>query len=379
MIYLDHNATTPLLPEALERMRPFLGAPANASSVHRAGQRARAAVDEARDEVARALGCEARELVFTSGGTEADNLALRALVRPGEGRRLVVTAVEHPAVRETARALGRAGAGLVELSVDAQGGLSWDEVERAIVPGTALVSAMWANNETGVLFPVERLGLLCRERGVPFHVDAVQALGKVPIDLQRWPVDLLSVTAHKIGGPQGAGALFVRGGRTLGPLQTGGHQERGRRAGTENVAAIVGFGEAATRAEAGREAFAARAAVDGARLRARILRDIEGVRVTADGAPRLSTTLHLCVRDVEGEALLMALDLAGICASAGSACSSGSLEPSHVLVAMGLEPAWARGALRLSWGPSTTTAELDEAAAALAAIVPRLRASTRRG
>ena len=377
MIYLDHNASTPLAPAAFERMLPLLrGGPGNPSSVHRAGQRARQALDDAREALALGLGCEPKELLFTSGGTEADNLALRGTVRPGA--RLVVTSVEHPAVLDTARALARDGTEVVELPVDERGALDWEAASRAIVPGCALVSAMWANNETGVVFPLERLGQLCRERGVPLHVDAVQAFGKVAIDLSRLPIDLLSVSAHKLGGPPGVGALFVRRGRALDPMQTGGLQERGRRGGTENVAGIAGFAAAAELALAQLEETNAHVSRLEARLRERLLATIPDVRVTAEGAPKLPHTLSLCFRGVEGEALLMALDLAGVAASSGSACASGSLEPSHVLAAMDVAPEWSRGALRLSFGPENTVEEIDEVARLLPPLVASLRAHARR-
>jgi cysteine desulfurase len=351
-------------------MLPLL-ASANPSSTHRFGQQARAAVDDAREELAGILGCEPKELVFTSGGTEADNLAIFGGV--AAGGRLVTTRVEHPAVREAARRLASRGVEVVELPVDRHGRLDLAAADAAIVPGTTLVSAMWVNNETGVLFDVERLGLLCHERGVHFHVDAVQALGRVPVDLAVLPADLVSFSAHKVGGPQGVGALFVRRGAKLAPVASGGLQERGRRPGTENVAGIVGFAAAATEAEASRPSFVARAVALSRRLRDR-LASLPDVHFTADTAPRVASTVHLCFAGVSSEALLMGLDLAGICASAGSACASGSLEPSHVLRAMGLPDAIARGALRLSFGPETNEADIDRAADELLRLVPRLRA-----
>ncbi len=371
MIDLDQNATTPLRPEALGAMLPWLRAGANPSSLHLAGQRARAAVDDAREQVAVALGCAAKELVFTSSGTESDNLALRGMLE--RGGRLVTTSVEHAAVRQTARALESRGIEAVFLGVNARGELDWDAVEREVRPGTTLVSAMWVNNETGVVFPIERLGLLCRERGVPLHVDAVQAFGKLPIDLSVLPVDFLTVSAHKVGGPQGAGALFVRRGRSIEAMQTGGLQERGRRGGTENVAGTVGFGVAAERAEAEREALLERLRLLEAKLREGILSRLSNVRVTGEGAERLPTTLHLCVKGASSEALLMALDQVGVAASSGSACSSGSLEQSAVLRAMGVAPEWARGALRLSMGWSTSEAEVAHAVDLVVAAIRRVR------
>jgi cysteine desulfurase len=370
VIHLDHNAGSPLRPSALERMLPHLTG-SNASSTHRLGQRARTVIDDAREELAVVLSCEPKELVFTSGGTEADNLALFGSVGPAG--RLVTTSVEHPAVREAARRLARSGVEVVELPVGSDGALDWAAAERAIVPGTALVSAMWVNNETGVLFDVERLGLFCRERGVRFHVDAVQALGRVPVDVAILPADLISFSAHKVGGPQGVGALFVRRGVKLDAVAAGGLQERGRRPGTENVAGIVGFAAAAGEAEATRPAFVARAESLGARLRER-LSSLPGLHFTAGASAHVASTVHLCVEGAASEALLMGLDLAGICASAGSACASGSLEPSHVLRAMGVRDDLARGALRLSFGPETNETEIDRVAEELQRLVPRLRA-----
>ena len=367
MIYFDHNATTPLAPEVLERMLPFLqDSYGNASSIHAAGQRARHAVDDAREQVCAALQCLPKEIVFTSGGTEANNLALRGAyaARPPNRHRIVTTSVEHPSVLDTVRALDPEA---VLLRVDSAGRLDWNEVESALTPETALVSVMWANNETGVLFPAERIGLLCRERGIPFHVDAVQVAGKLPIDLSRLPADLLSLSAHKFGGPQGAGALFIRRRFPFRPLQTGGAQELGRRGGTENVAAIVGLGAALELAPHD-DLAPLRDALERA-----ILASVSETRVIGGETERLGSTTSLCFRHVDGEGLLMALDLAGICASSGSACSSGSLEPSHVLRAMGITPEWARGAVRFSLGPTNTTAEVEVVAQAVARAVYTLR------
>lgn len=375
LTYLDHNATTPLDQAVLETiLRVLRDEPANASSVHRAGQRARAELDEAREKIAHTLSASPRDLTFTGGGTEADNLALRGLWtarRPGRDR-IVVSAVEHPAVLETARALQRDGAQVVELPVDGEGELRWEAVEEAIDERTAFVSVMWANNETGVVHPIERLGLLCRQRGVTLHVDAVQAYGRLPIDVSRDPVDLLSLSAHKLHGPKGAGALWVRSGTRVSAAITGGHQERGRRGGTENVAAVAGFGVAATLASQRLEEDAAciRALRD--RLEQALL-PIEGTRIVGRTQPRLPNTVTALFADVEGEALLMGLDLEGVCVSSGSACTSGSLEPSHVLRAMGVEERWARGAVRFSLGRGNTAEEIDRTAALVAQLVPRLR------
>jgi cysteine desulfurase len=370
MIYLDHNATAPLDPRVLEAMLPWLReAHGNPSSVHSAGQRARAAVDEARERVAAALGAAPREIVFTSGGTEADNLALRGVHRARPGR-VVVSAVEHLAVLETARGLGTQA---FEIAVNSDGALDWDGLEAAVGEGTSVVSVQWANNETGVLFPVERIGALCRARGVPFHVDAVQAAGRVPLALGARPIDLASVSGHKVHGPKGVGALYVRKGTPLASVLTGGHQERGRRAGTENVAGIVGFGVALELAAA--ELAEGQRCQEGLRdrLQAR-LAALAGAVVIGGERARLANTLSIGFAGVEAEALLMGLDLEGICASAGSACTSGSLEISHVLKAMRVPEPVARGAVRFSLGRGTTEAEIDR----VAEVVPRLVAALRR-
>jgi cysteine desulfurase len=380
VIYVDHNATTPLAPEVLDRMLPFLREEfGNASSIHAAGQRARHAVDDAREQVAALIHSAPKELVFTSGGTEANNLAIRGVfaARQDVRKRIVTTVVEHPAVLDTVRSLGSAGAEVVELPVSSEGQLSWEAIEQAVTPETALVSVMWANNETGVLFPVERIGALCRERGVPFHVDAVQVAGKRPIDLSRVPVDLLSLSAHKLSGPKGIGALYIRKGTPHRAVQTGGHQERGRRGGTENVAAIAGLGVAAGLAAEALARGPSPATTLRDELERRLLAEVADVRIVGRGAERVGNTLMACFCDVEGEALLMALDLAGICVSSGSACTAGSLEPSHVIQAMGFAPAWARGAVRFSFGRGNTEDEVAQVAAAVAAAVQTLRSSRR--
>lgn len=376
MIYLDHNATTPLDPLAFEVLADALQhVPANASSVHRAGQKARSVIDDARERVANTLQAQAREIVFTSGGTESDNLALRGLwaTRRAGRRKIVLSAVEHPAVLETARALEREGAELALLPVDEAGRLAPEGLESALDDDTAFVSVMWANNETGVVHPIGALGLLCRNRGIPFHVDAVQAFGRLPIDVQSAPVDLLSLSAHKIYGAKGAGALWIRAGLKIAPLLTGGLQERGLRGGTENVGAIAAFGVAATLA-------AERLSQDNERIAA--LRDslqgalerLPDARVIGGSGERLSNTLNIAFKGVETEALLMGLDIEGICVSGGSACTSGSLEPSSVLTAMGVAREWSRGAVRFSLGRGNTTEEISQTALAVERLLPRLRA-----
>lgn len=375
MIYLDHNATTPVDEQVLATFVSVLReVPANASSVHRAGQRARAVLDEAREQVAASIGASARDIVFTSGGTEANNLALRGLwaARRSGRQKLVVSAVEHPAVLETARALAKEGARVVFLPVNSDGSLDWKALEGAVDDETAFVSIMWANNETGVINPVERIGFLCKQRGVTLHVDAVQAFGRVPIDVSVLPADLLSLSAHKIHGPKGAGALWVRSGVRLSPVTTGGHQERGRRGGTENVAALAAFGVAAILASNRLEADVFRIDALRRKLESELSR-LPDVRIMGAGQPRLPNTVSATFGHVPGEALLMGLDIDGICVSSGSACTSGSLEPSHVLKAMGLDDAWARGAIRFSLGRGNTETEIDTVVNAVSALLSRLR------
>jgi cysteine desulfurase len=393
VIYLDANATTPLHPEVLAAMLPLLRDNfANPSSVHGPGQAARAALDAAREQCAAALGCAPREIVFTSGGTESDGLALRGAVEAAiasgkvadprdpvsraSGRprpRIVTTAVEHPAVAGACEALEREGVDVVRVSVDGDGRLDEDAFAAALdAPGAVLGSAMAANNETGVLFPVERLGALCRARGVPLHVDAVQWAGKAEIRLGELPVDLLSLSAHKLQGPKGAGLLFVRRGVELRAVQPGGHQERGRRGGTENAAGIAGLGEALQRASAGAKALAP--ALSGLRDRLEAAAAaIPGTRIAGAGAARVCNTLCAVFEGCDGETLLASLDLLGVAVSTGSACSSGSLSPSPVLLAMGLSPEQARGAVRFSLWSGNTRAEIDRVAALLPEVVARVR------
>ncbi len=369
MIYLDANATTPLDPAVMAAMMPALGEVfANPSSVHKPGQDARALLDRARERCGAALECDPREIVFTSGGTEADALAVRGLGR----RKVVVTAVEHPGLLGACAEVERAGAQVVRIAVDRSGQLDLDALDAAL-PGADLCSAMAANNETGIVFPLARIGELCRKHGVPLHADAVQAVGKMPLRIRELPIDLLSCSAHKIGGPKGAGLLWVRRGLQLAPVQVGGHQERGRRAGTENVAAIVGLGEALSRAVAAVPSEAPRLAALRDRLEA-AAREIPGSQVAGAGAERVCNTLNVAFEGCDGETLLVALDLAGVAVSTGSACSSGSLEPSPVLLAMGYPPALARGAIRFSLWRGTTAADIDEVCRLLPHVVARTRA-----
>jgi cysteine desulfurase len=363
VIYLDANATTPLHPAVLAAMMPALGGVfANPSSVHKPGQDARSLVDGAREQCARALGCPVREIVFTSGGTESDLLAVRGLAK--EGSKVVISAVEHPAVPGACQ--GRA---VVRVPVDGSGQLDLAALDDAL-PGAAICSIMAVNNETGVISPLAQVAELCRQHGVPLHSDAVQAAGKMPLPLEH--VDLLSISAHKIGGPKGAGLLWARSGVPLRPIQAGGHQERGRRGGTENVAGIVGLGEALERATAALGEESARLAALRDLLQA-AAESIPGSRVAGRGAPRVCNTLNVVFEGCEGETLLTALDLAGVAVSTGSACSSGTLEPSPVLLAMGYSTALARSAIRFSLWSGTTAHDIEEVCRVLPEVVERCR------
>ncbi len=373
-IYMDANATTPLLPEVLEAMRPFLLEQfGNASSIHREGQQARAAVEQGRANVARFLGARPAEVVFTSGGTESDNLAIFGSIRAGD--HIITSAVEHHAVLHAVQRLATQGVAVDVLPVDARGVLDADNVCRAMRPNTCLISVMMANNETGALQPVEAIGRIAQQAGVPFHVDAVQAAGKVPIDVNRIGCQLLSISGHKMHGPQGTGALFVRRGTRLQPMFAGGAHERQRRAGTENVAGIVGLGKAA---ECAAEALDSGAAERMGRLRDRlesgVLTVTEGAGVNSGLASRVPNTTNLWFDGLEGEALVIALDLQGLAVSSGAACSSGANEPSHVLQAMGLSKERARASLRISLHRLTTEDEIDVALELVASRVSRLRA-----
>ena len=361
-IYLDHNATSPLRAEAQQALLSALArGRGNASSLHAEGRAARAILDDARDAVAALVHSQPSEIVFTSGGTESIGAAVRGVTdRAPDGlRRIVVSAVEHSAVLEAALLAARRGFLVVRVPVDAEGRVLVDAFRTQIGEGVCLAALQWANPETGVVQPVEEIGRACRASGVPFLVDAVQAAGKVPIDPQRASADLLAISAHKIGGPQGVGALVVRSGISLVPLVAGGAQERRRRGGTENVAAIAAFGAAASAALHTMKEEARRLLLLRARIETRLLDACPGIRFHGQGAPRLATTTSFAVPGVPGETLVIAADLAGIALSTGSACSSGAVEPSHVLVAMGATEEQARSAVRVSLGWSTTAEEVE--------------------
>ncbi|MCY4074444.1 MAG: cysteine desulfurase family protein [Acidobacteria bacterium] len=375
-VYLDHNATTPVHPAAAEAVAEALRSQfGNASSVHAYGQAAKAALDEARGSVAALVGGEPSEIVFTSGGTEADNLALRGVAEtaPADRRHLIASAIEHEAVLHTCKALAARGWQTTLLPVGAGGVVDPAALERALTPETALVSVMHANNEIGTLQPIADLARIAHARGVRVHVDAVQSAGKVPLAARALGIDLLSISGHKFNGPKGAGALWVRRGTRVSATMTGGRQERNRRAGTENVPAIVGLGVAARVAREQLEATAAGCRALRDRLEAGILEGVPGTVVNGAPDARVPNTTSISFDGVEAEALLIALDLEGIAVSTGSACSSGTLEPSHVLRAMGFPPRRVQSSIRFSVGLGNTEAEIDRVLAVLPGTVARLR------
>ena len=372
-VYLDNNATTPVLPAVFEAMQAYFGEQfGNASSIHHHGQETRAAVERARESVAVLLGCRASEIVFTSGGTEGDNLAVFGLTKPGQ--HVISSTVEHHAVLNSCKHLEASGCEVSYVPVDGRGQVDPDDVRRALRPNTRLITIMVANNETGVLQPVEEIGKVAAEADVYFHTDAVQAAGKVAIDVKRIRCDLLSISGHKMNAPQGVGALYVRKGTTLRPMLHGGSHERSRRAGTENVPGIVALGKVA---ELAREALVRGDLEQISRMRDRleqtILGEVEATAVNGQGAPRVPNTSSIFFDCIEGEALVIALDLKGLAVSTGAACSSGAIEPSHVLTAMGMAPERARGSLRFSLGKQNTSEDIEFALSLILPTVARLR------
>jgi cysteine desulfurase len=373
-VYLDNNATTPVLPEVFEAMRPFFGERfGNASSIHHHGQETRAAVEDAREAVADLLGCSASEIVFTSGGTESDNLAIAGWVAAGD--HVITSRIEHHAVLHASKHLEKIGCEVTILPVDDRGLIDPSDVRRALRANTKLISVMMANNETGVLQPVEEIGRIASEASVLFHTDAVQAAAKVPINVRQIRCDALSISGHKIHAPQGVGALYVKKGTRIQPLFHGGRHERSRRAGTENVPGIGGLGKAADIAKQALDrGDAQKMAAMRDRLEQGILAHVEEAGVNGEGASRVPNTTNLHFDHIEGESLVIALDLKGLAVSTGAACSSGTIEPSHVLIAMGLRPDQARASIRFSLGKQTTEADIDFALSLVPETVARLRA-----
>jgi len=380
--YFDHNATTPVAPDVVEAVTRALSETyGNASSVHAYGQRAKAALDDARGAVAALIGAEPAEVVFTGSGTESDNFAIRgsieALAARGR-RRVITTAIEHEAVLNTARHLEKRGFQLTVLPVTADGVATVEGLRSAIGSDVAIVSVMHANNEIGTIQPVAALAAIAHEHGALIHTDAVQSVGKIPVDVRALGVDLLSLSAHKFNGPKGAGVLWIKRGTRMQPTVTGGKHERNRRAGTENVAAIAGLGAAAALAAGKMAVEAGRVSALRDRLEAGILREVPGTQVNGARDSRVPNTTNISFERVEAESLLIALDLEGVAVSTGSACSSGTLEPSHVLKAMGLSPHRTQNSLRFSLGMFSTQEEVDRVIEVLPRLVEKLRGLTRR-
>lgn len=375
VIYMDNNATTRVAPEVLEEMMPYLTELyGNPSSMHTFGGQVAHKIRTARQQVAALLGCDADEIIFTSCGTESDNTAIAGTLTAAPNKRTVITTrVEHPAVLSSCRNLEQHGYRVIELAVDKHGNLDMAEFESALSDDTALVTVMYANNETGVVFPVEKIAVLCKEKGIPFHTDAVQAVGKIPLNMKKSSIDMLSLSGHKLHAPKGVGALYVRRGTRLSPYMLGGHQEANRRGGTENVAGIVALGKACGLSQQYMDDENARVRVLRDRLQKKILATCPDAIVNGDVKNRLPNTLNVSFEFIEGESILMMLNQFGICASSGSACTSGSLEPSHVLRAMGVPFTAAHGSIRFSLSRYNTQDEVDFVAEKLPAIVNRLR------
>lgn len=375
-IYFDHNATTPILDEVFEAMVPFLKDQwGNPSSIHWAGRGTRKAVEDARERVSALLNCAPLELIFTSSGTEGDNHAIKGLAyaQKNKGNHIITTKVEHPAVLSTCKHLQKEGFEVTYLDVDKDGLIDLDELTKAITPKTILITVMFANNETGVLFPIKEIGKIAKEKGVAFHTDAVQAAGKIKIDVQDLNVDLMTISGHKLYGPKGVGALYIKRGTRLVPIIHGGHQERNRRGGTENVAGIVAMGKAAEIAMRDMDKETEHLQALKERLEKGMIEKIPHIKVNGHPDKRLPNTSNISFEFVEGESLLLNLDMKGIAASSGSACTSGSLEPSHVLVSMGLTHELSHGSVRFSLGKSNTVEEIDYLLEIMPPIVERMR------
>ena len=375
-IYVDHSATTPIRKEVLDEMMPYLTEHfGNASSVYAEGRETKKAINLAREKVAAAIGAQAKEIYFTGSGTEADNWAIRSAFRANaaKGNHIITSAVEHHAVLHTCKGLEKEGAEVTYLPVDKYGMVSPEDVEKAITEKTVLITIMAANNEIGTIMPIAKIGEIAKKHGVLFHTDAVQAIGMMDIDVNKMNIDMLSLTAHKFYGPKGAGALFVRQGVKLVPFMAGGAQERNKRAGTENTAAIVGLGKAIELATANIEEHTEKLRKMRDRFIERVLNEIPYTRLNGHPTERMASNANISFEFIEGESLLLMLDMQGISASSGSACTSGSLDPSHVLLAIGLKHEIAHGSLRVTFGSDNTIEDADKIADALVKIVARLR------
>jgi cysteine desulfurase len=374
-IYLDYNATTPVDPAVLDAMLPYFSNDfGNASSIHTFGQRARAAVETAREHVAALLNARPQEIVFTSGGTESDNHAIFGVIAdPSAPPHIITTAIEHEAVLNACQSLEKQGVAVTYLPVSREGLIDLDQLRSAVRPETVLITVMHANNELGVIQPLEEIGRIAAENDIYFHTDAVQSFGKIPVDVKSLQLDLLALSGHKLCAPKGVGALYIKGGTRLRQLLYGGHHQRGFRPGTENVAAIVGLGKAAELARQSMAAETQRLTALRDNLENGLLARVPHSRVNAANAPRTPNTANLVFPGIEGEALIISLDLKGLACSTGAACSSGAVEPSHVLTAIGLSPSDARASIRFSLGRPTTQAEIDAALEIVPAAVAQLR------
>ena len=374
-IYLDNNATTQVDPQVLESILPYFHELyGNPSSAHSFGGQVAEKVAEAREQVAALLGARPGEIIFTSGGTESDNAAVRsALAAYPEKRHIITSQVEHPAIRSLCQHLAKQGYRVTEVPVTGRGELDMDLYAKSLTPDTAIVSLMWANNETGVIFPIEKAAEMAKDKGILFHTDAVQAVGKIPINMRQNAVDMLSLSGHKLHSPKGIGVLYTRTGLKFKPYVIGGHQERNRRAGTENTPAIIGLGKACELAALRLDEENTRVKGLRDKLEKEILGKIPHTRANGSAVPRLPNTSNISFEFVEGESILLSLDAEGICASTGSACSSGSLEPSHVLLAMGLTPTTAQGSIRFSLSIYNQEEEIDYVLQKLPPIIEKLR------
>jgi cysteine desulfurase len=374
-VYLDHNASTPVHPDVLAAMLPYFSERfGNASSIHGFGREARDGIDAARETIAGFLGAAPEEIVFTSGGTESDNLAVKGVAGARPGGHVVTTPVEHHAILRTCQALEQAGHAVTYLAVDGEGLVDPDDVRRALRADTILISIQTANSETGTLMPIAEIGRVAAERAIPLHVDGVQTFGKLPVSPRESGIALMSMSSHKIYGPKGIGALYVRKGTRMVSVQHGGDHERRRRAGTENVPAIVGFGKAVELRARHMAEEAGRVSALRDRLWEGVRRSVPDVRLNGHPTRRLPGTLNMSFRGLEAESLILGLDLKGIGVSAGSACTSGSLEPSYVITAMGVPTDWALGAVRSSLGAGTTVEDIEYVLEILPAVVQRIRA-----
>ncbi len=374
-IYMDNNATTRVAPEVLEAMQPFLGdLYGNPSSAYTFGGKVARDIREAREQVASILGASPDEIIFTSCGSESDNTAIMSALSTGKDKMHIVTSrVEHPAIKVLCNELGKQGYRITEIPVDREGRLDLDRYKESLTPDTAIASLMWANNETGVIFPVEEAALMAKDRGILFHTDAVQAVGKISINLQNSAIDMLSISGHKLHAPKGVGVLYVRKGTKFSPFLIGGHQERGRRGGTENTASIIALGKACELAANRMEEENTRVKALRDRLEKDLLNRVPKSRVNGGGAERLPNTTNISFESIEGESILLRMDEFGICASSGSACTSGSLQPSHVLRAMGVPFTMAHGSVRFSLSVYNTEEEVDFVLDKVPPIIEKLR------